>query len=75
MIKLLSRKLKMTQEEKVALVGKKKLITGNSNVPYTIKEIWEYKGFTLVSFEETPIVCNIVILKDYISPKSQALPE
>jgi hypothetical protein len=65
----------MTQEEKVALIGKKKLIMGNSDTPYTIKEIWEHKGFTLVSFEETPIVCSIVVLKDYISPKPQSLPE
>jgi len=54
----------MTQEEKDALIGKKKIITGISTTPFTIKEIWEHNGFTLCSFNECSVVCNVEILKD-----------
>ena len=54
----------MTREEKDAIIGKKKVITGNSSPPYTVKEIWEHKGLTLCSFEESKIVVNIDIVKD-----------
>ncbi len=54
----------MTLEEKNAIIGTKKIITGNSPIAYTVKEIWEHKEFTLCSFNETSIVCNVEILKN-----------
>lgn len=57
----------MTEEEKKAIVGKKKLIVGNP-IPYTVKEVWEHHNFILCSFEEVPTICNYVILKDAEQP-------
>ena len=57
------KKMALTTEEKAALIGKIKKIPSYPS-EYTIKEIWEHSGFTLCSFIENNLICNVEILKD-----------